>query len=247
MPHWIKWLVWIMGTLVAVLAITLPVVSNKVNVGANIINCEEGWQFLLEESKTLEVDGAIVGERLVIEVNKCRMTYYRDGTAVKTYIVAVGKRETPSPVGEWRIINKGGSWGGGFGSRWMGLNVPWGIYGIHGTNKPESIGGHTSHGCIRMHNKHVEELYKLVKTGTPVHILGQLPRVTWRNVYRRGQTGQNILQLQFALRAAGFDQGPADARFGPGMERAVRRLELFYGLVEDGVIAEDEQYLLGVR
>jgi hypothetical protein len=44
---------------------------------------------------------------------------------VKRYIIASGKQSTPSPIGSWRIINKG-RWGQGFGTRWMGLNVPWG-------------------------------------------------------------------------------------------------------------------------
>ena len=47
------------------------------------------------------------------------------------------------------------NWGGGFGTRWLGLNVPWGIYGIHGTNQPWSIGTQASAGCIRMFNRHV--------------------------------------------------------------------------------------------
>ncbi len=59
--------------------------------------------------------------------------------------------------------------GGGFGSRWMGLNVPWGgKYGIHGTNQPGSIGFNASAGCIRMRNKDVEELYNLVEYNTTV-------------------------------------------------------------------------------
>ena len=37
------------------------------------------------------------------------------------------------------IINKAG-WGEGFGGAWMGLNVPWGTYGIHGTKSPWFVG-----------------------------------------------------------------------------------------------------------
>jgi lipoprotein-anchoring transpeptidase ErfK/SrfK len=43
-----------------------------------------------------------------------------------------------------------------------------GEYAIHGTNNPGSIGGFVSHGCIRMYNSHVQELYRLVNVGTPV-------------------------------------------------------------------------------
>jgi len=61
---------------------------------------------------------------------------YNDGQLYKKYRVAVGKSETPTPVGEWKVVWKDYNWGSGFGTRWMGLNVPWGIYGIHGTNNP---------------------------------------------------------------------------------------------------------------
>ena len=43
-------------------------------------------------------------------------------------------------------------------------------YGIHGTNEPELIGQQVSHGCIRMLNEDVEELFDVVSIGTPVSI-----------------------------------------------------------------------------
>lgn len=53
------------------------------------------------------------------------------------------------------------------GSRKLGLGMG---YAIHGTNKPGSIGRAVSHGCLRMLNKDIEELYGLVDVGTPVFI-----------------------------------------------------------------------------
>jgi len=41
-------------------------------------------------------------------------------------------------------------------------------YAIHGTNNPASIGRFVSHGCIRMHNRDIRELFQLVQVGTPV-------------------------------------------------------------------------------
>jgi lipoprotein-anchoring transpeptidase ErfK/SrfK len=43
-------------------------------------------------------------------------------------------------------------------------------YGIHGTDEPNSIGHSVSHGCIRMLNKDVEQLYPLVPVGTLVYV-----------------------------------------------------------------------------
>lgn len=44
-------------------------------------------------------------------------------------------------------------------------------YAIHGTNRPDSIGGFVSFGCIRMHNRDVLDLYQRVRIGTPVVVL----------------------------------------------------------------------------
>jgi lipoprotein-anchoring transpeptidase ErfK/SrfK len=41
-------------------------------------------------------------------------------------------------------------------------------YAIHGTNNPSSIGGFVSHGCIRMYNQDIRDLYDRVSVGTPV-------------------------------------------------------------------------------
>ena len=43
-------------------------------------------------------------------------------------------------------------------------------YGIHGTNRPTSIGKAASHGCIRMRNQDVEELFELVQVGDEVEL-----------------------------------------------------------------------------
>lgn len=43
-------------------------------------------------------------------------------------------------------------------------------YGIHGTDEPESIGHSVSHGCVRMRNTDIEQLYPMVPVGTPVYI-----------------------------------------------------------------------------
>ena len=44
-------------------------------------------------------------------------------------------------------------------------------YGIHGTNRPETIGRHVSLGCVRMYPADVEELYDQVPLGTEVRIV----------------------------------------------------------------------------
>ena len=51
------------------------------------------------------------------------------------------------------------------------LYLDWSLYRIHGTNAPGSIGRSASHGCFRMHNKHVKDLYKRVHVGAPVYVI----------------------------------------------------------------------------
>jgi lipoprotein-anchoring transpeptidase ErfK/SrfK len=46
-----------------------------------------------------------------------------------------------------------------------------GEYAIHGTNNPRSIGGFVSHGCIRMYNADIMDLYERVNLGTKVVVL----------------------------------------------------------------------------
>jgi lipoprotein-anchoring transpeptidase ErfK/SrfK len=48
------------------------------------------------------------------------------------------------------------------------LTLRGGEYAIHGTNRPASIGGFVSYGCIRMYNRDIRELYRMVDIGTPV-------------------------------------------------------------------------------
>lgn len=99
------------------------------------------------------------------------LTLFKDGSIFRTYPVAIGKMLTPTPKGTYRIKNKALNPGGPYGARWLGLSIPGGGYGIHGTNNPSSIGKNVSHGCVRMYNKDVIELFNLVGVGTPVKII----------------------------------------------------------------------------
>lgn len=123
--------------------------------------------------------------KYTIEVNKKtnQLTLYRNGAVAKIYPVATGRTPSLTPEGTFTIKNKinkpgwrgipGGDPSNPLGERWLGLQVNGDngrTYGIHGTNRPESIGTHASNGCIRMYNKNVIELYNTVPVGTKVHI-----------------------------------------------------------------------------
>lgn len=103
-----------------------------------------------------------------VSVTKRQLKLYDGSKLLKTYPIAVGKILTPTPAGNYMIINKEVNPGGPYGSLWMGLSKP--HYGIHGTNDPGSIGKEVSHGCIRMYNNDVIELSSKVPLQTNVYI-----------------------------------------------------------------------------
>lgn len=63
----------------------------------------------------------------------------------------------------------GGTAGNPMGAAAMVLTG--GEYAIHGTNRPNSIGGFVSYGCIRMFNPDIMRLYQRVGVGTPVVVV----------------------------------------------------------------------------
>ncbi len=174
---------------------------------------------------------------ILIEVTEHKLTVFSDNQVFETFSVAIGKDETPTPHGEFKVISKG-AWGGGFGTRWHGLNVPWGIYGIHGTNKPWSIGRYASHGCIRMHNKDVETLFPWVSIGTPVKIINNnlAPHASIPRTIKTKSSGQLTVFIQEALKKQGFLLGMADGRFGNTTALAVKYFQAYNSLPITGEI-----------
>ncbi|BCJ85683.1 L,D-transpeptidase family protein [Effusibacillus dendaii] len=185
---------------------------------------------------------------LQIDPLRNQLTVLIDGVVYKKYPIALGKPETPSPVGEWKVVNKYKNWGSGFGTRWIGLNVPWGIYGIHGTNNPHSIGHDASHGCVRMFNRHVEELYEWVRIGTPVSFIGHPLRESSLDPRRlaAGHSGSDVQLVQSRLRSAGFYKGKCNGKFGRSTEQAMKEFEKANGLPIDGVVSLHDFRALGL-
>lgn len=184
---------------------------------------------------------------LYIDTERLELTVLIDGQAWKTYPVAVGRWNSMTPVGEWKIVDKGYESGGAFGTRWMALDVPWGGYGIHGTNRPWSIGSYASLGCVRMFNEHIEEIFDMIPIGTRVKIVGFRPPLRFEGPLRPGSMGPEVVRLQEALREFGFDAGPLDGRFGPMTEAQVRDVRSLFGLGWGGGADGDLYVLIGVE
>lgn len=167
-----------------------------------------------------------------IDVHGKSLTLYEGTSVKKKYVIATGTADTPSPLGTFRISSRFSGQLGGFGTRFLGLNVPWGQYGIHGTNKPSSIGSNASHGCIRMHVTDSEELYGLVANGTKVVLEGGpygLLDQGLKNL-QPGDRGSHVAALQARLLQLGYTYQWPDGIYGQATQAAVRKARKALGL-----------------
>lgn len=143
-------------------------------------------------------------------------------TFEKTYPIAIGKKETPSPIGTWQITSKA-HLPGPFGGYWLGLNTPWDTFGIHGTNNPGSIGSMASSGCIRMYNYHIKEVFSLVNYDTIVIVY---PGPTWLfTSYNRtihiNDKGTDVYLVQRMLKSLGYFNDSVNGIYDYSLEVAV--------------------------
>ncbi len=152
----------------------------------------EEWLMRINEKKLLVENRTILVPKeryaLVIDKSAKKLMWKRGDEVLKSYPVSVGREGSETPEGEFRVEEKikdpvwyrmnqvypPDSPKNLLGTRWMGLSQKG--YGIHGTRNPYSIGSAVSHGCIRMFNHDVEELFSWVPVGTPVLIhTGNVP------------------------------------------------------------------------
>ena len=161
---------------------------------------------------------------ILVDVEESKLYLLNYGKIEKVYSCSGGKWNTPSPIGTWKITHKA-TWGEGFGGHWMGLNVPWGKFGIHGTLDPYSVGWASSHGCIRMNNNDVADLYKIVPYGTRVTIVNGpygAFGAGFRNL-KSGMYGSDVMQIQIELKKLGFFTSTPNGKFGIETEKAVQK------------------------
>ncbi|MEQ8153890.1 MAG: L,D-transpeptidase family protein [Clostridiaceae bacterium] len=204
---------------------------------------------LFSNAATIEARETMKNLGILIDLTEERL-YLIDkdeNRIIKSYPVASGKHDTPSPIGTWNVVSKG-AWSGGFGTRWIGLNVPWGKFGIHGTNKPNTIGSKASHGCIRMRNNDVEDLYKYVKHGMIVAIYeGPYgPFGSGLRTLTPGDRGSAVYEIQRRLKDKGYYPGNMDGIYGEGMKKYVLKFRRDNNLSESHNIDKDFYKKLGI-
>jgi lipoprotein-anchoring transpeptidase ErfK/SrfK len=122
--------------------------------------------------------------KIIVSIPDRKLAVMESDKVIKIFATAVGAPKSPSPSGSFKIVqrlfeptwySKGKIVPPGktcpIGTRWLGLSVKG--YGIHGTNNPSSIGHNASHGCIRMRNHDVEELFGMVSVGDEVELIAE--------------------------------------------------------------------------
>lgn len=194
---------------------------------------------LCRSPQTVTVSAGVPDQKwILIEIDRKRLTLYRGTEILAVYPIATGSWQTPSPIGAFYINGRFMTEMSGFGTRFLSLSVPWGKYGIHGTNHPESIGGNASHGCFRLRVKDAEALYaqvpgwtKVVIEGGPYGNLGDGLRTL-----RPGDRCSAVIEAQRRLAQQGFYYGSADGIYGPAMSRAVIAARRAYGLSDQDMV-----------
>lgn len=139
-------------------------------------NGSEGW-IRTDSAQIYVVEG-----RVVINLSERVLTYYNNGEEVLSTPVAIGTSRNQTPTGDYFITDNvtladpNSPWGPhafGLSARSDTIteyNGGDGIIGIHGTNKPGSIGNAISLGCIRLPNDVITRLHEMIPIGTPVTI-----------------------------------------------------------------------------
>jgi lipoprotein-anchoring transpeptidase ErfK/SrfK len=143
-----------------------------------------------------KVTESTMGRTIVVRVDENKLYLYDGFHVIRTWDVATAKPGYITPAGVWTIWDKRENptwynpalddWGAGMpaivpggpgnpmGTRAIYIDAP-GLIRIHGTPDPASVGRYASHGCIRMHNEDVEQLFDMIDVGQHVIVAGHRP------------------------------------------------------------------------
>jgi L,D-transpeptidase ErfK/SrfK len=128
----------------------------------------------------------VLNIRLVLKISERKVYVYQGNQLKASYPVAVGRAGWETPTGSFQVreMVQNPGWTNPFtgevmppgsesplGERWIefwtdGNNV----IGFHGTPDRDSVGRAASHGCVRMLNEDIRQLYAIVQLGTPVAV-----------------------------------------------------------------------------
>jgi len=208
-------------------AILIKSLHDKI-AGQDTINKEWDYKSIFAPFKP-----ARKGHSILVDLDLLTLTLYKDGTKQRQWPISGGTIDNPSPIGSW-LVTDIAHWGSSFGGSWIGINVPWGRYGIHGTTQPWAVGRrHISHGCIRMQNADVAALKEIISVGIPVHI--KYDNIPFR-ILAKGEIGSDVLLLQVMLMRLGYFAYNPDGKYGINTFNAVNQFQTHEKLKADGIV-----------
>jgi lipoprotein-anchoring transpeptidase ErfK/SrfK len=123
-----------------------------------------------------------------VDLSDRMVTLYRGDRSVREYPIAIGRLGWDTPIGKFQVAQKirNPNWINPLTDEWVAADDPenplggyWiGFWtdgrdwvGFHGTPDSTSVGTATSHGCIRMHTEHIQELFEVIDMNTPVEVV----------------------------------------------------------------------------
>jgi L,D-transpeptidase ErfK/SrfK len=125
--------------------------------------------------------------KLLLKLSERRVYIYQSNQVKTSFPVAIGRSGWETPTGKYEVIQMqhDPTWqhpftgevvppgeGNPLGARWIGFWTDGTNYiGFHGTPNAETVGQRASHGCVRMYNQDVIQLFEMVKLGTVVEVV----------------------------------------------------------------------------
>ena len=130
------------------------------------------------------------GFHIRIDKSEHKLSLFQDGLLLKSFTTAVGRgtgdkliqSQWMTPEGNFYIsnIHDASKWTFSYGNQVESAYGPWFLrlvtgknetfsgkswtgIGIHGTSRPQELGTHASHGCIRVSNDNIMEIKSLIE------------------------------------------------------------------------------------
>jgi len=191
---------------------------------------------------------------IVLNVPEAQIYWLAKGKLTKSYPAGVSRSSWQVPLGYTQVVNKTQNppWivpesiqqemarkglpvrervppgpDNPLGSRWIGFSN--GSYGFHGTNDPASIKNYESHGCVRLLEPDIKDLYSRVKVGTPVRIYYQPVKLavagqqiwlaSYPDIYNLSNRGRDRRAM---VRELAAEAGASDRINWQAVERALK-------------------------
>lgn len=161
------------------------------------------------------------------DLKKDKLYLISEGRVFKTYSIGNQSGKTPSPTGEWKVSSKS-TIGRDMKTKWIGINTPWGKYGIHNGGKSFRLVNNPDYGAVYLENNDMEELFNVIVPGTKIAIYDGSdlnPFLMERKLLKPGDRGGDVYKIQKKLKQKGYYKGYLDGVYNAEMKSAVHEFQ----------------------